>query len=559
MIPLPLRPTRTRDFDRCDARILEVGLILIKPISRHTRTHYNKGFHRARGKKGNGGTGNSMITTPTAARKIASVLGASAVGVTSIVVAAMSPQAANAKPPAPVAFCQAYPDAQACQTGFADCTTCHTTAPARNSYGAQLADRILPGTPRPLSDKDFLAALPGALKAVEALDADSDGFANLVELGSGASMASADSVPLTLACTPEQAAKSATARWNTCGYDPEFAFRKIHLDFCGRSPKREDMEALKLLRGNETAWRSRLGQALDQCLASSYWIGTDGVVWNLANAKIRPAHTVKSGKNPGPVPLGDYDDDYNLFVWANSGDRDVRDLLLAQYFVKRVSDSPVKLEKISEEELAKRDRGTKQPVPPEKRAGMITTRWFAAVHTMFTAIPRTTAAQAYRAYLGFDIAKMQGLQPVPHEPTDYDAKGVGAPQCAACHSTLDPMAYAFTRYNGIGGGYTYDENRLEAYTKVDGPRVKDAPKTAVILGQEANDLVEMAKIAASSDAFARKVVFDYWKLLIGRDPTIQDQAEYNRLWQDLKSPGGHNYRVERMLHALVFTNAYGRP
>ena len=121
------------------------------------------------------------------------------------------------------------------------------------------------------------------------------------------------------------------------------------------------------------------------------------------------------------------------------------------------------------------------------------------------------------------------------------------------------MAYAFTRYNGIGGGYTYDENRLEAYTKVDGPRVKDAPKTAVILGQEANDLVEMAKIAASSDAFARKVVFDYWKLLIGRDPTIQDQAEYNRLWQDLKSPGGHNYRVERMLHALVFTNAFGRP
>lgn len=37
---------------------------------------------------------------------------------------------------------------------------------------------------------------------------------------------------------------------------------------------------------------------------------------------------------------------------------------------------------------------------------MLTTRWFLAKNTMVTPIPRTTAAQAYRAYLGYDIAKM---------------------------------------------------------------------------------------------------------------------------------------------------------
>lgn len=481
-----------------------------------------------------------------------------AIGIGGLSLASWAP-AASAKPPAPLAFCQTYPDAQACQTGFADCATCHSVAPARNAFGSMLGDRMLPGTPRPLSDQDFLAALPGALKAIEDLDADGDGFSNIVELRAGALMASADSVPLALACTAEESARSTGSRWNTCAYDPAYAYRKVRLDFCGKSPTRKELETLKMNRGDEAAWRRQLGEALDACLKSPYWIGADGVVWNLGNAKIRPAHTVKSGAMPGPVPLGDYDDDYNLFVWANSGDRDVRDLLMAQYFVRRVSNEPVVLEKIPEAEMAARDRGTRQPVPPEKRAGMITTRWFAAVHTMFTAIPRTTAAQAYRAYLGFDIAKMQGLQPVPHEPVDYDRKGVGAPECAACHSTLDPLAYAFTPYNGIGGGYTYNENRLLDYAAVDGPRVKEAPRSGVILGQEASDLVEMAKIAANSDAFARKVVYDYWKLLVGREPTIQDQAEYNRLWQDLKSPSAHNYRVERMLHALILTNAYGRP
>ncbi|NBU29697.1 MAG: hypothetical protein EBS42_16250, partial [Caulobacteraceae bacterium] len=142
---------------------------------------------------------------------------------------------ASAKPPAPAAFCQAYPDSKACTTGFADCATCHTTAPARNAFGAQLSERLAPGVQRPLSDQAFLSALPGALKMVEGLDADEDGFSNLAEIRAGTRLASAESFPKVLACAPDQASKAGSGRWNVCGYDPNYAFRRINLDFCGRS------------------------------------------------------------------------------------------------------------------------------------------------------------------------------------------------------------------------------------------------------------------------------------------------------------------------------------
>ncbi len=190
---------------------------------------------------------------------------------------------------------------------------------------------------------------------------------------------------------------------------------------------------------------------------------------------------------------------------------------------------------------------------------MITTRWFSAVHTMFADPKCTTAAQAYRAYLAWARWADGGLNTVDHEPADYDIKGVGQPQCAVCHATLDPLAYPFSRYNGISGGYTYDANRLKDYVRVDGPKVAEAPAGGVILGQPVKDLREWAEVAANSDAFAIKSTGDYWKLLIGREPEVNDQGEFARLWRGLKSPTTYNYRIERMLHDLVLTNAYGRP
>jgi hypothetical protein len=55
-------------------------------------------------------------------------------------------------------------------------------------------------------------------------------------------------------------------------------------------------------------------------------MGRDGVLWRIAHAKIRPLWAVKAGDDGGPVPLADYDDDYALFTWTQTDDRDAREV-----------------------------------------------------------------------------------------------------------------------------------------------------------------------------------------------------------------------------------------
>ncbi len=483
---------------------------------------------------------------------------------------------AQAKPVGPAELCRNYPEIPACADGPAACTTCHTTPPERNAFGRQVEAELLPGTPRPLSDARYLDALGDALAAVEDLDADGDGASNWEELQAGTSLVSASSAPGALPdCDARARAVAGEQGWNTCGYDPAYALRRIALDFCGRSPSRAELMALEQ-GGN---WRAALEQKWASCVDSDFWRGKDGVLWNLANAKILPEGSLKGGDGAGDIPIGDYDDDYNLFVYLNTDDRDVRELLTAEYHVLRSSDGTLlPVVRTPLEDIEARDFERAQLVMPGRRAGMLTTRWFLVKNTMFTPIPRTTAAQAYRAYLGYDIAKMEGLLPVADEPVDYDRKGVRAPECAVCHSTLDPLSYGFSRYDGLGGGDeepfdfeaavgpdgsveiafgTYTPERLERFERQEGSQIVDTPETGVLLGQPVADLVEWGEVAANSDAFARKVVLDYWRLLVGEEPRANTRAEFAQLQRGLAAE--HGFRVEGMLRDLIFTEAYGAP
>jgi hypothetical protein len=204
-----------------------------------------------------------------------------------------------------------------------------------------------------------------------------------------------------------------------------------------------------------------------------------------------------------------------------------------------------------------------QTVPRDKRAGMITTRWFTTVNTMFTPIPRTTAAAAYRQYLGLDLARMQGLHPAVSEPADYDSKGVAAPACAVCHSTLDPLTYPFTRYDGIIRN-NYNPNRLKNFVRTDGARVVEAPEAGEIFGQKVANLLEWSQVAANSDAFAQKVVWDYWKLMVGREPGPADQTEFTaRLAADSARPWSRrictNRNVPKATAATIQASMYAGP
>ncbi len=462
------------------------------------------------------------------------------------VVTLLVPWGAAAKPIAPSAFCDQYGTAPACIGGQPACTYCHSAPPERNSYGAQLAAALAPGQPRPLSDADFLAGLPNALRAAEGLDADGDGTSNLDEITASTLPSDPRSKPI--ASGP---CSGTNPYYTLCRYDHAYVFKKLHIDFCGRSPTMEEREAFAALP-DEAAKTAALDAALDGCLATNHWKGKDGVVWRLAHRKVKPLQAIKAGGNSGIIPLADYDDDYNLFVYANTGDRDVRDVLVANYFVNRTDGAPTTT-------YAQVASLRSQNVPTDRRAGMITTQWFLVLNVMFTALPRTAAAQAYRAYLNLDIAKLEGLVAVSGEPVDYDDRGVTAEACRNCHATLDPLTYPFRNYDGLRRNPfgSYVNNRIESLFRGDAPRITEIPEAGAILGRPVNTLVEWARVAADSDEFATAVVEDYWTLLIGPDPSGREREEMTALWQSLGPT--HNYHVESMLHALVRTEAYGVP
>ena len=432
-----------------------------------------------------------------------------------------APTSAIAKPIAPGIFCEKYATSPLCAGGLIACTGCHTTPPQHNAYGLAVKDAIGTG--------DFAASLPDALAMIEAEDADGDGFSALDEIEWGTWPGDPLSHPIIREC-PSPA------------FDPSYAFEKVSLDVCGIAPTFDERQMFESL--SMTDKMSALHAKLDTCLDSEFWLGKNGVLWELAHRKIRPIGALKAGEDQGAIPISDYYEDYQMFVYAQIDDHDVRELLTGDYFVDRTID-PTIYTRVA-------DRPN-QYVPVERRAGMMTTQWFLIYYVMFTAVPRTAAAQAYRSYLNLDIAKLQGLRPVEGEPIDWDAKGVTQEACLVCHSTLDPLTYPFTRYEGFPGA-TYNTDRMQQYL-YEAPNIGNTPEAGMILNQPVSDLLEWADVAANSDEFAAAVASDYWQLMIGHAPNAEEIAEFEQLWRDLR--GDHAYSVERMLHSLIDTEAYG--
>ena len=452
-----------------------------------------------------------------------------------------------AKPPAPAAFCAKYPTAQTCVGTLPACTYCHTAAPQRNTFGAALETWISPGAPRPLSDNDFSMALPGALMSVEALDSDGDQVSNLIEIQRGTLPGDPNSFPSDGPC-----AGGANPQFKVCQYDFRYVYRKLLLDFCGFSPTYGMIQTFLAL-GTDDLKRTYLDQELDRCLGTDFWRGKNGALWKLAHPKIRPVGSLKAGEDQGQVPLADYYDDYALFAYAHTDDHDVRSVLTADFFVQRTAGNPTVYTPVANKNT--------QAVDQVHRAGNMTSAWTLTYFVMFTALPRNAASQMYRGYLGLDIAKQEGLYSVPTEPRDYDAKGVQAAACAACHATLDPLSYPYRNYNGLSGPNTsfarYVPNRMETIFANQGPTLAMTPESGVIFGQPVNSLTQWAQVAANSDEFLRATTTDYWKLLMGHPPKPEENAEFVALWQALETT--HNYRVRSMLHQLIRTEAYGAP
>ncbi len=475
-----------------------------------------------------------------------------------------STESAHARPQGPKIFCQVYPTSPACAGRIAGCPTCHALPPpGLNAYGLEIQSRL---------GSDYEAALPTALAAIETLDSDGDGVDNVHELAQGTAPGDAIS-----AQPPSGAASS---------YDESFALRRLTVAFCGQSATYAELAALRSAEDQKRV----LHEKLTACLTSDYW--RREAVPHLADRRIEPVLSMGTCF----VPLVDFEKDYDLFTYAMTEGRDARLLLTAQFHVTQGDDGVLGV--IDESSGPAQPPATRagvtcaqslplpgaqmggalgaQNVAPPYRAGMWTTANFIVMQTQGTFLPRVTAAQAYRHWLGFELSGYEGIFDVPDEPRDIDQKNVGQAPCNYCHSTLDPLAYAFAYYPGVPNrrnGVTlglgiYDRDRIAGFTGVDESITSAwlaSPPTPRLFGEPfpledetgaESSLVLIARAAAESDAFARNLTLMIVRHAVGGDPEPRDLGEFEQLWRSLQANG---YSIDALLHTLIDTAAFGAP
>lgn len=466
--------------------------------------------------------------------------------ITTCAVLVSSAGTASARPTAPREFCSAYADAPECNGRSITCTKCHSsTQPvAWNAYGGDMVAA--------LAGKPFDEGAASALAAIEDDDSDGDGLTNIEEIEIGTDPGD----PLSSWMPRPEPEDTDNPRYAIGEYDPRYAYKRIQVLFCGSSPSYADTRAFAEL--DHENQMSALHETLGTCLSSEFWI-EEGLK-SLAHRKIGPVGAYGVDTNVEiagiKITIADYNWDYRLWQYVLSGDRDARELLTAKYHIG-----------LDETGAWKRIDGVipapdgalggGQPVEPKYRAGMLTTQWNLVLYTQFSALPRVTAGHAYREYLGLNLSLQQGVSPVEGEPLDLDRKGVTAPTCAQCHSTLDPLAYAFAYYEGI------DINRLDltGNYRSDRPsqRIPDwdtANPRFVVLDQEVGDLVALATVMADSREFQRNLGHMFFVYAVGHEPRPDELDEFDAVWTSLPTDG---YSANRLLHRLVDTEAFGTP
>lgn len=449
------------------------------------------------------------------------------------------PAAAQARPSGPGLFCRAYPSSPNCRGQVVTCDTCHvSTDPVSwNAYGAQVVGA--------LAGQDFDEWLSDALLAVEDEDADGDGETNLDEILVGTNPGNAESL-----WQPTPATEDPDNAWYAVGsYDPAVAYRRAMALYCGYSPNYDELQTLAHL-ATEAA-RGVLHQTVAMCLDAPYW-REEGLA-RLADKRIKPVFSLGAETEVIAegyrLVLADYEWDYRLWRYLLSDDRDMRELLTAQYHIEEDDGGLRRVEGV----IPNPEIGGGQPLEPEHRAGMLTTQWFLMSNTMFSSLPRTTAAQAYRAYLGMDLSKSQGIFPVAGEPLDIDDKGVAAPACAQCHSTLDPLAYAFSYYHGIEFPFDnglYDPDRPSAFIE----RWDPSTQKSVLLGEEVQTVPDWGRVASESIYFRRSMATMFFEHALGRPV---GPAEFDDLDAVVQTIEADSYSANRLIHRIVDSLAFG--
>ena len=458
------------------------------------------------------------------------------------------------------------------------CAHCHVLTgpnPEFNPYGNLVFGELVGAGHDPdaaVADDTYISLINAAILASESvlLDADDDGVSTTEEIALGTNPGDI----LDVFESPAPPLGDPNPNFNVGNYDINIAYQRVGVAFCGQSLSYDEKTAFATMTAEEQS--AELHTKLDLCMRTPYW--RDEALPKLADNKIKPIPRFEQWRwdfrlwRYANLPPCDEDD-------GSCGDalpRSARDLLTGTYHVRELGPSELVQDdgassspgactvetQVADCGIDSFCQGTScaflggnQPLQDQtKRAGMITTTWFHFFNTMFSAMPRTTAAQAMRAYLGTDIAKQEGLIHNPNEPADVDDKGVDQDTCYECHMVLDGATYAFAYYRGIepgGGAGTFSETR-----PIDRNlwATEGEARTPTFFTTEVPDLVAWANEAADSDFFKRTHTLTFFKHAVGREPCPDEAEEFEALWRSMSDD---NYETPALLHRLVDTNAFG--
>lgn len=492
-----------------------------------------------------------------------------------VLLASWATPQATAKPFASDLFCQSFPDSLSCSGKGISCAYCHQgVPPSVNSFGASFLKGL---SEKGVSYPESAGEMESLVRFIGKQDSDGDGASNISEIEAGKLPGDPRSVPEPDRCGVKGTSLS-NSYYKLCKYDFNFVYKRVWQDVCGEPPTYE--EYLAFTRLGDQAKAAELDRLLDTCVNSNHWLGKDGIIWEIGHYKIRPIGSIKLGEDQGILGIVDYYTDFNLFVYSQIDGNDARDVLLADYMVSRTAGRDTT--QYSKQTPSRLVDGNLMQT--DKRVGLITTFWNLGFYLNYTGIARVLVAQAFIAYAGLTLSEMEGLNPPDTEVSkfkDYDGKGVERPECAQCHTTVDALAYPFKYYNGLTGttqvlagqnatGVTleslgdednltplsYSKPRIEKLNETM-PGIREMPETGYIFGKKVETLEEWAEVLVNSDQFAANTVRDYWRVLVGHDPRPEEAQEFQKLWKDFKDV--HDFDVEKMLHDLIKTEAYGVP
>jgi hypothetical protein len=176
-------------------------------------------------------------------------------------------------------------------------------------------------------------------------------------------------------------------------------------------------------------------------------------------------------------------------------------------------------------------------LPAAQRGGLLTQGWFLAANADPLAGSPTRRGSFVRQRLFCSEIPPPPANIPPAEPIDPSdttrertQRYLAQPACAACHQLMDPLGFAFERYDSIGSFRTTEKGKtVDSSSTITGTDVDGQPA----------DALELEKVLARSGQVRGCVARSWFELAVGRRAVDEvDRCTLDELERTMKTSDG---------------------